>query len=726
MSRMMNQHRAKRTASATDFQTDRELDITQPNTDDVRVAAKTAGAAKGKYIALFQTPKNTLELIPTHTSVAEFINDNADHLGEDILAIVDPKGEKNPNGMPRHDVWGDKQVLKELLSDHLGTGWHWLEPKDIGQLTEAPILEAPDGRIYFHNDYHRQSGSDELLKGKTVSFDGAPENHVPATESIEEAFEEEMPKETAVKKGAWDESAAGVGKPAAKPCNDFEGHTKLNGVCHNCRHDYQDHEEGKHLREGKTSSAKVAEDPAAETAPVAPPPAPEPTSSGNPYSEWKTQNLIDTIENLTDSESFAQDKPEQKAVEQMAEVLSARPVEPEPEAVAKKSALRKAAAVLRLVRRATIEHRPGHRDSKGKLAPWCNVKDGKVLDSHATKEEAEKALRAHEYFKGAGMMPGAAFQPVDGDNAKVLEGDTTLPEGREFEEDNTGIEKPAAESARKFATINDPAENSETAKVLEGDKSVDATPAEEDHTGVEVPATELPEKVASGYEELGVKTASAPITTDKALKLIEDLTDELKALYMDAKPITTVNESRQVREAVESIYHAMKALGGAQKILAKQKTQEDEEAAAAEANKAKGTSSKKSMLSLANLKVAAAEPEIKTNKPASHVATFKDRANFRTAVAQGSKLAEDAAFELGDAIMRSASAFGVAVRASHAAGVTEEAKTAFTQKKEHLQNKITTLAMQLSCTPSYRTGEGMGRTVALKLASGETIEVPTS
>jgi hypothetical protein len=50
---------------------------------------------------------------------------------------------------------------------------------------------------------------------------------------------------------------------------------------------------------------------------------------------------------------------------------------------------------------ATIEHKPGHKDSEGKDAPWCNVKDGKILDSHATKEEAEKALRAHEYFKGA-------------------------------------------------------------------------------------------------------------------------------------------------------------------------------------------------------------------------------------------------------------------------------------------------------------------------------------
>jgi hypothetical protein len=55
------------------------------------------------------------------------------------------------------------------------------------------------------------------------------------------------------KEGTWDESAAGVGKPAAKPCSDFEGHAKTNGKCWNCRRDYQEHSEA---GVGKSAAAK--------------------------------------------------------------------------------------------------------------------------------------------------------------------------------------------------------------------------------------------------------------------------------------------------------------------------------------------------------------------------------------------------------------------------------------------------------------------------------------
>jgi hypothetical protein len=646
MSRMMSKHRAQRTASATDFQTDRGLDIEQPSTDDVRVSVKTAGAVKGTYVALFQTPKNTLELIPNHTAVAEFINDHADHLGDDILAVVDPKGEKNKPGHPRHNVWGDKEVLKELLADLLSNGWHWLNPQDIGALTDAPILEAPDGRIYWHEGYQLESAADELLQGKTVTLDGAPENHVPAVLPVED----EMPKTSSVKTKKADNEAA----------------------------------------EDAATADATGIDPALE----APAPAPALGATSNPYQDWKTQNLIETIESLTDSESFAQDKPEQKAVENMAEVLSARPVEPELDAQAKKSCLRKAAAVLRLVKRSSTVS-----DLKRSM--------NKFLDEEADEKEHKKA----------GF--GGGFPAADQDNGEILEGDKSIPVGREFEEDNTGIDKPAADSARKFADINDPAHNEDTGKVLEGDKSVaEKKDGVEDNTGIDKPSVETPTKVASGYEELGVKTAAAPITIDKAIKLIENLSEELKGLYLDAKPIITVNETRQVREAVESIYHAMKALGLAQKILVKQQTQQTEEAAAAEANASKA---KKSSSLLSALKIAAAEPEIKTQ----HVATFKDRATFRAKVAKQSSIAQEAALELGDAIMRSASAYGAAHRASEDEDATPETKEASAQKKAQLKTKITSLAKQLGCAALYRTA-GAGKTIALKLASGEKIAVPTS
>lgn len=658
MSRMMQQHRLaaqKRKASGTtDFQTDRDLEISQPGTDDVRVAAKTAGASKGKFLSLFQTPKNTLELIPTHSSIAEFVNDHADHLGDDILALVDPKGEKNPNGFPRHDVWGDKQVLQELLDDHLGTGWHWLEPKDIGQLTDAPILEAPDGRIYYHNDYHRQSGSDELLQGKTVKFDGAPENRTPASASVEEAVEAMPGKETPVKEAS--------AKKAAEPLDETE--------------------------------PKI--DPIPAVAPPVPPPTP--STGGNPYQDWKTENLIETIESLTDSDSFAQDKPEQKAVEQMAEVLSARPVEAEPVELGKKAALRKAAALRRVL---------------GSTVSDLRRSFNKFMDEEGKEDEHKKAA----------VTPGGAFSAVDKDNAVILEGDKSIPQGRAFEEDNTGIHPPEGESARKFAGINDPAENADTSSVLEGDHTIpEGKDEEDDNTGVDVPSTDLPEKFASGYEELGVKTAAAPITAPKALSLIADLTEELKALYMDAKPITTVNESRGVREAVEAIYHAMKALGNAQKIIAKQQKQEEDEAEAVKVNEAKGK--KSSFFSIANLKIAAVEVEAAPAKTQSRIATAKDRSTFRSTVSKHSSLAQEASAEIGDAIMRSASAYGIAHRACAEAGIDEEKKEAFEKKKAHLKGKITALATQLGLTASFE--DGGANTVMLNIASGDPIAVPTS
>lgn len=495
MSRMMRQHRQaaqKRKAYGTqDFQNDREPNVEQPNTDDVRVAAKKhAGAYKGHFVSLVQTPKNTLELIPNHTAIAEFISDNADHLGDDILAILDPTGEKLSNNVSRHNVWGDKQILRELLDDSLSNGWHWLNPEDIGALTDAPVLEAPDGSVYWHERYQIESAADELLQGNTVRLDGAPEN-----------------------------KALPSAPPALPPIDP------------------------------KAASRKRKKKADVDAAPIEPipSPSPAPSASGNPYSEWKSENLIETIESLTDSDTFAQDKPEQKAVEQMAEVLSARPVEPEPAAEqAKKSALKMARIWLR--------------------------------KSAAT-----------------GIT---SFPPSDENTGKVLEGDHSLPEGREFQEDNTGVTHPHTDTPQKFASIHDPAENAETSSVLEGDKSIpEGKDEEEDNTGVTHPPTELP------------KAAAAAITLDKALRLIETITEELQGIYLDAKAITTVNETRPVRDAVESIFHSVKALGNAQKVLAKQKKQDEEEAAAAEANAAKA---KKSSSLLANLKLASVEV-VKTN-----------------------------------------------------------------------------------------------------------------
>jgi len=112
-----------------------------------------------------------------------------------------------------------------------------------------------------------------------------------------------------------------------------------------------------------------------------------------------------------------------------------------------------------------------------------------------------------------------------------------------------------------------------TPEIAEAHGMIDEKPAKLDR-----PATELPSKFA------------AETSTAKALKLSEEMSNKLKALYLDAKPICDANCTRPVREAVEAIYRAMAAFDGAMKVLTKQDTQEKQEEEAAEIKKNKKSS----------------------------------------------------------------------------------------------------------------------------------------
>jgi hypothetical protein len=87
----------------------------------------------------------------------------------------------------------------------------------------------------------------------------------------------------------------------------------------------------------------------------------------------------------------------------------------------------------------------------------------------------------------------------------------------------------------------------------------------EDHTGIVKTRVVLPEKLA------------AEISTASAVKKAEGYVTRLKNTYLEAKVLNTVNGTRPVREAVESIYAASLRMADAAKALAKQQEQEEEE-----------------------------------------------------------------------------------------------------------------------------------------------------
>jgi hypothetical protein len=115
----------------------------------------------------------------------------------------------------------------------------------------------------------------------------------------------------------------------------------------------------------------------------------------------------------------------------------------------------------------------------------------------------------------------------------------------------------------------------------------------EDNTGITKHETTEPIKL---------NKQAAEKTTGKAVKESEQIGNDLKKMYLDAKSLTSVNDTRAVREAVEAIFRAADMFDEATKALNKQHQQEESEAAAAEI-KAKN----KKASSYAGLALAAAE-----------------------------------------------------------------------------------------------------------------------
>lgn len=315
-------------------------------------------------------------------------------------------------------------------------------------------------------------------------------------------------------------------------------------------------------RVAKKKEKEAAPEPAAPippapeaAAPVAPAPAPvaAPASAGGglgPDGKFdiktlSTEALAKAIKALTSIKEFEKDKSAQALIEEMTAELKTRPVEQEPAPAAPAAAAPvpvpaaapvAPAPIAASAKKAEMED-PGRAQVElGGLTVASSLEeDGPVFASSEEKDAVTGIVAAAAYIVASGN--GGAWFVDDGDTFEVTENGGRTPEIAEAHsklEDNTGVEKPATTQPIKFA---------------------------------------------------------ADMTSGKAVREAEGFGEQLKKMYLDAKSITSVNDSRPVREAVESIFRAAKQLEAAVSVLNKQQMQE---AAEEEAAKIKSEQKKKS------------------------------------------------------------------------------------------------------------------------------------
>jgi hypothetical protein len=406
------------------------------DTTDVRLASKTAADQKsqGRYVTLIQTVTNKLQFVPNPTTIKEFIEDNKHHLPNqtlDALVLdVDPSRKTNW-------IWSDDTVLAELLEDQTSNGWQWLDPEDIGALTSAPIIEAPDGRVYWHERYQIEAAAEAILLGTTVTFDGAPEN----------------------------KPLSGMGDDLLTP--------ELAAAPPSAADDL----------DGKVSSKKTADDhgadatpsPAADVPTVAPV---APLATTGKYKYWTAEALSSVIGTLSGITDFDNDKAAQQAVAEMAEELNSRPkAAPEVKAAAKTASFdpelkRQIDYAIEGIYKFQIN---GEQDTQLITKALQSLKN--VTTAMLSPEQQESLTRAIDELEAYDLGDG-------GDIARaVVELEDVVGRGPTSITANFG----------SFAV------NEETSKVLEGDKSIpDGRDKVEDHTGITRPTTTTPSKIASG------------------------------------------------------------------------------------------------------------------------------------------------------------------------------------------------------------------------------------
>lgn len=365
---------------------------------------------------------------------------------------------------------------------------------------------------------------------------------------------------------------------------------------------------------------EAEEDPAAAGALPAAAPAPvsaAPASSGsvNPIEYIPTETLIKVIEDMPKEDDFAQNKDKQDALIALTEILKARPVlAPEPDAAA-------APAPVVASKTADDASPEAAKIDLGGLTVAsgedCSLEDEKTADDY----------RLHDYkLQEEGVVPSGRMPSMDEQEQHMhpeeeVHEASAPPHSENVVhalKDEPGVDNPFAVawsmhnkgdkmSAVKaaIAAVNTILASGAAGGAWSTDHNEKGNVLEDGGRTPEVAEAhgmldEAPAKLDRPESTNPMKFA-ADMSTSKALKQSESLGNDLKKMYLDAKSLTDVNDTRPVREAVEAIFRAADMFDEATKTLNKQHQQEESEAAAQEI-KAKGKKS-----ALAGLALAASE-----------------------------------------------------------------------------------------------------------------------
>ena len=116
----------------------------------------------------------------THTGLVEL-----QQISGKLRIILTPNGRQElQDRLDNGDNIDTDSTLQDLLEDHLGNGWEWVQPEELGALTSAPILSEDCrrddegwlievGAVYWFPNYQILSPVAELLRVGHVSFDRA-------------------------------------------------------------------------------------------------------------------------------------------------------------------------------------------------------------------------------------------------------------------------------------------------------------------------------------------------------------------------------------------------------------------------------------------------------------------------------------------------------------------------------------------------------------------------